>query len=342
MLGGVYGCLDVETEDQPPGHIHRSLGVLTPESPEYAARAWPRVGLDLDKRVWGARWANWLGAEHFRQLGGLRELSPGSRGLLSPEQIEQAYQRGIEHLRACDCYHEWLELAGGALLTLSPSPLEPSTALVQERRARLQEALGQVALGPWDMPPGLSPAELQQWQERYYAERYGREAPEKQPPQQRPPSSAESYTFRALQDGNLGAWTGPLLRMPQSGDFYLHAAAFRGAALRLFGAPLGTSENAEAAFDYVVEACDSRGNSWILTVYQGPTGPAIGGNRSDPSACPPAEALLHLLETTTPADFEAVMHYADADFTVVYGCKDGQCYMREASEEQLGLEEGFC
>jgi len=44
------------------------------------------------------------------------------------------------------------------------------------------------------------------------------------------------------------------------------------------------------------------------------------------------EALLQLLETTPSADFEAVVYYEDADVTIAYGCKDGQCYGREVPE----------
>src|SRR5687767_13054166 len=66
----------------------------------------------------------------------------------------------------------------------------------------------------------------------------------------------------------------------RSGEY---AARFRGALLRLFGesiAPPG-----DAVYEYVlkVSETDPAGRSWILTAYEGPSGPAIGGPGTDPS-----------------------------------------------------------
>jgi hypothetical protein len=151
-IEGVYGFIDVETGIPLQDDIHRNAIFLFDDSipPEYHRefRKWQELMPHLDRRIWKAFWGNFLGAEHLQELGGIRELrraDPLYR--LLPEYLEQAYQHGLERLRASDGYHEWRELAGGGvLLTLSASPLEWFEKEVQERRARLQEALKPIAL----------------------------------------------------------------------------------------------------------------------------------------------------------------------------------------------------
>jgi hypothetical protein len=152
IVEGVYGFIDVETGIPLQDNISRNAIHLFDSTvpPEYRRefRKWQELMPKLNKQVWKAFWGNFLGAEHLQELGGIRELrraDPLYR--LLPEYLEQAYQRGLERLRASGGYHEWRELAGGGvLLTLSASPLEWFEKEVQERRARLQEALKPIAL----------------------------------------------------------------------------------------------------------------------------------------------------------------------------------------------------
>jgi len=152
IVDGVYGFIDVETGIPLQDNISRNAIHLFDSTvpPEYRRefRKWQELMPKLNKQVWKAFWGNFLGAEHLQELGGIRELrraDPLYR--LLPEYLEQAYQRGLERLRASGGYHEWRELAGGGvLLTLSASPLEWFEKEVQERRARLQEALEPIAL----------------------------------------------------------------------------------------------------------------------------------------------------------------------------------------------------
>jgi len=152
IVEGVYGFIDVETGIPLQDDIFRNAIHLFDSTvpPEYCRefRKWQELMPKLNKQVWKAFWGNFLGAEHLQELGGIRELrraDPLYR--LLPEYLEQAYQRGLERLRASGGYHEWRELAGGGvLLTLSASPLEWFEKEVQERRARLQEALEPIAL----------------------------------------------------------------------------------------------------------------------------------------------------------------------------------------------------
>jgi hypothetical protein len=156
IVNGVYGFIDVETGVSLQDDILRNFAHLFDSTvpPKYHQefRKWQDLMPKLDKRVWKAFWGNFLGAEHLRQLGGIQEMRRADpRYRLLPEYLERAYQQGVERLRACDCYHEWRDLAnGGVLLTLSASPLDALEVPVQARRARLQKALGQLAIGPWD------------------------------------------------------------------------------------------------------------------------------------------------------------------------------------------------
>lgn len=147
------------------------------------------------------------------------------------------------------------------------------------------------------------------------------------------------FSFQALQDSSLVASTGklrnPSIANATDEECGKYTASFRGALLHLFGEPLWTSALMDEAFEYVIQASDSKGTTWILTAYQGPSGPAIGGDPSNHSIYPAAEALLHLIETTQPANFEAVAYDPDTDHTVTYGCKGGICYWYQRSGKHL-------
>jgi len=145
------------------------------------------------------------------------------------------------------------------------------------------------------------------------------------------------FAFRALDDATLAYRTGNLMvvylspkltEYEKAGRDYEYAAGFRGAAIKLFGKPFFESNLVEEVFDYVVEAKDKQGNTWILTLYHAQLGPAIGGDPQDKTIIPAAKALLELIENTSPADFEASFYDYEIDQTITYGCQDGICYSR--------------
>jgi len=107
------------------------------------------------------------------------------------------------------------------------------------------------------------------------------------------------------------------------------SAQFRGALLTLFGEPLMKSQEADSAYEYVIEAVDEENNRWILTAYEGPSGPAIGGDSRVDSIKHVARDLLNLIENTEPKDFEEVLIYSDFNTKIRYGCKDGVCFFQE-------------
>lgn len=146
---------------------------------------------------------------------------------------------------------------------------------------------------------------------------------------------APMYTFKAISRPDARAGTSKLVNYPQGigttipfEQYGTYSARFRGALLQLFGERYTTE--GDAVFEYILEATDLDGNTWLLTAYEGATGPAVGGNVRDSSAFNVAASLLDLIEQTTPADFEETYYNDEYDSTISYGCKEGgSCYYRE-------------
>jgi hypothetical protein len=152
IISGVYGFVDVETRIPLHDHLMRNIAHLysnlVPKGYEREFLRWVRIGAHLDRRVWQAFWANFLGAGHMQQMGGLKRLRQGDP---YSRHEEQAYEIGKRRLQECGCSAGWYDLSNkGVLLTLSESPLNWLTPEVQTKRERLQQTFGQVAVGPWD------------------------------------------------------------------------------------------------------------------------------------------------------------------------------------------------
>lgn len=115
-----------------------------------------------------------------------------------------------------------------------------------------------------------------------------------------------------------------------SQEYALYMARTRGSLQALFGVPPSLGDG---LYEYCIEATDDEGNTWFLAAYHGDSGPAIGGNTRDPTIYPVAEALLQLIEETRPADFRDVFYDHINDFTLIYGCENGECYWKELPGE---------
>lgn len=137
------------------------------------------------------------------------------------------------------------------------------------------------------------------------------------------------YTYKKVKNTDLLIGTSHMLSTS------LHdgtgTAQFRGALITLFGAPILQSQNAEEAYDYMIQAQDASGHQWILTAYEGPSGPAIGGDSTDHTIYPVAKDLLQKIESTPPSAFEEKVYYEDFGNTIVYGCTQNKCYYSEHS-----------
>lgn len=144
----------------------------------------------------------------------------------------------------------------------------------------------------------------------------------------------DGFTFTALNDMRLASATSKKTGFESDGpggpeQLARDQAHFRGALLQLFGSPLRTSGLSDEAFDYVIEARNALGMTWILTAYQGASGSAIGGKIFDETVGPAVLALVRLIGATTPADFEAIVYDEDTNNTAVEGIKDGQYFYFE-------------
>jgi len=146
------------------------------------------------------------------------------------------------------------------------------------------------------------------------------------------------FTFRALDDINLSRMTSKKLNYciaESSVDYRQEVAHFRGALLRLFGPPEYVSTWSDSAFDYIIEARDESDHHWILTAYEGPSGPAVGGKMFDETVQPAAQALASLIRATSPEDFDETVYDDDLDWTVAYGVRNGEYYYREVRGNQI-------
>jgi hypothetical protein len=141
------------------------------------------------------------------------------------------------------------------------------------------------------------------------------------------------FTFKPLTD-STAAYATSRMRVPMLQTYKQQPAAsarFRGSLLALFGVPLESSTDADGAFTYVLEVQNAQGQTWIMTAYEGPSGPAFGGPMRTGTDEPvrAAEELLTLIDATPPADFDIVLEAPEYASRIRYGCHAGECYWHE-------------
>jgi len=85
-----------------------------------------------------------------------------------------------------------------------------------------------------------------------------------------------NYTFKTTDNIELSWGTSKILNIAD-GFSSEEEVKIRGQILTLFGEPLQTSPDLEAAYNYVIIATNENGEETLLTLYGGPTGAAIGG-----------------------------------------------------------------
>ncbi len=141
------------------------------------------------------------------------------------------------------------------------------------------------------------------------------------------------YSYRAIMDEDKELGSSKFLDIGiMDGE---ESAKFRGSLLTLFGEPSYKSDNAEAAYSYLIEVSDET-SKWYFTVYEGSSGPAIGygydEKENQANAREAAQSLLDKITETTPSDFTEVVYYEDFGTKITYGCKGGQCFYKEENE----------
>lgn len=96
----------------------------------------------------------------------------------------------------------------------------------------------------------------------------------------------------------------------------------------LFGEPFYESQNHEDQYSYYIFATAEDGKEIFLNVYNGSSGPAIGGWQDEESAAA-AEQLVQIILQTEPVDYDYVGYYLDGPTKIHQGVKDGVPFMEE-------------
>lgn len=135
------------------------------------------------------------------------------------------------------------------------------------------------------------------------------------------------FQFKKLDNAKFAGGTSEILFHNNATG--IGAAQFRGSVITLFGEPIKKTNNAEHPYLYVIETAANANEILILTIYEGPSGPAIGGNKREPHTLAAAKELMQIIETTKPTDFEEELIYADTNTRIYYGCKAGECFYKE-------------
>lgn len=106
----------------------------------------------------------------------------------------------------------------------------------------------------------------------------------------------------------------------------------------LFGDPLYEEKDIENQYTYAVAATTEDGREIFLHAYNGPSGPAIGGQQDEESR-KAAYQLLEMIQQTAPSDYEYVGYYWDGPSRIQEGIKNGVPYYEEVEMSNLSEEE---
>ncbi len=142
------------------------------------------------------------------------------------------------------------------------------------------------------------------------------------------------YMFMPLEEDNEG----------QSAQIFNIADTFSpkenakiyGQLRTLFGEPLYETPDWENMYSYLVSAQTVSGTDVILRIYNGPTGAAIGGDRTQPGIMEAAQALKRKIKSAKTTDYEYVGYYLDTDSKITYKIKNGYI---SVSETKISGEE---
>ena len=110
----------------------------------------------------------------------------------------------------------------------------------------------------------------------------------------------------------------------------------------LFGEPLYETEDYENAYEYVIRATDEfRNITLYFSVFQGPSGCAIGAGERTMDMIQAVTEFMQLLKSIKPIDYMYEGTYMDAFVRIKFGIQNGQVIYEECDleEEDDGNEE---
>jgi len=151
------------------------------------------------------------------------------------------------------------------------------------------------------------------------------------------------HTFKASNDLKHLPFFGKLMNVIDLNSNYSEEATkFYGQLLEIFGKPAESSKCLENAYIYVINAKDEYGNEHILSVYEGPSGPAIGGSHTAYDA---ALELIIYIKNVKPADYEYEGYYFDTSSKIRRGVLNGRPFYSEikmtADEHEKAYKEVY-
>ena len=118
-------------------------------------------------------------------------------------------------------------------------------------------------------------------------------------------------------------------------------AKVQGQLLTLFGEPAYITKDLENAYAYVVIAKIGDSKEIVLSVYCGPTGPAIGGKWGADGVAEAAEKLRTFILVAQPTDYEYEGFYFDGPMRIRQGVKDGNAYFFESEMTDEEFKEAY-
>ena len=103
----------------------------------------------------------------------------------------------------------------------------------------------------------------------------------------------------------------------------------------LFGEPNYETQNSEDAYSYILFVEPESSEKFYLEVYEGSSGPAIGG-LNNAESLQAAETLKKLIEESEEvADYQYEGYYQDLDLKISMGIKNGVPYYNEEPCEEI-------
>ncbi|MDE5865643.1 MAG: hypothetical protein K2H31_03460, partial [Lachnospiraceae bacterium] len=94
----------------------------------------------------------------------------------------------------------------------------------------------------------------------------------------------------------------------------------------------------ENQYTYLVATTTEDGREIFLHAYNGPSGPAIGGQHDDESR-KAAYQLSEMIQQAAPTDYDYIGYYLDGPCRIQQGVKNGIPYYEEEGLDDLPKEE---
>jgi hypothetical protein len=144
------------------------------------------------------------------------------------------------------------------------------------------------------------------------------------------------YAYKTSNNLTLLQGTSNILGF--GGRTYEDWAMIRGQLLTLFGEPLYITSNFESAYQYIVIMESDQGVKFVLSVYQGKSGPSIGGDYKIEGIQDAAQELKQNVLKISPSDYEYEGAYQCGPSKIIMGVKDKKPYVLEEKISRKELQ----